>query len=84
MKIAQYAAENGSTKAIRVFSEDLGWPVPESNERNFKKAYFQRSMKVLEEMILSWKDSGFFYATCICNVGHGECKCYNAVLGILY
>ena len=41
-KIARYAAENGNTSAVRKFLEDLGWLVPESTVRNFKKAYLTK------------------------------------------
>ena len=44
-KIARYAAENGNASAVRKFSEDLGWPVPESTVRNFKEAYLTEIRK---------------------------------------
>ena len=38
-KIGRYAAENGNSYAITKFSNKLGWVVPESTVRNFKRAY---------------------------------------------
>ena len=41
-QIGKYAAENGSTKASRRFSERLGRKVPESSVRRFKSEYLHR------------------------------------------
>ena len=34
-------AENGNSNAVRVYSRELGWSVPESSVRHFEQAYFK-------------------------------------------
>ena len=62
-KIGRYAAENGpygNSKAVAKFSEVLGWKVPESTVRNFKKAYLKeiQAGKDPEEVQLKAKSRG--------------------------
>lgn len=40
-KIGRYAAENGNSRALTKFSRELGWAVPKSTIRSFKRAYLK-------------------------------------------
>ena len=52
-KIARYAAENGNTRAIRKFSEELGWMIPESTVRNFKRSYLAKVCGGVEPSVVT-------------------------------
>lgn len=47
-KIGRYAAENGNSHTVAKYSKKLGWSVPESTVRNFKRAYLNQ-LKVCDD-----------------------------------